>query len=249
MDAFAGERVQQLGQQLAHQGERFGLGRVERGRSPHPPPVVRPPIGCDRERPVAVVLQPALHVAETVAVGHELHMAGATEPVEVAHLRGGEGRRGGPHLLVVAVGERVLHVEVDLVHLPRRQAGDQLPQGRGCGHLVTRDVQHHAPHREVGPVVDGAHRQHPLVQAGQLRERGSRVERAGLVGGVDVDTSNADRQPIALPGQRVVDPHDRLTGRDAPVVELDRAGSGQQVHRSFLRYTKNTADTTAPMRA
>ena len=83
--------------------------------------------------------------------------------------------------------------------------------------------------------MDGAHRQHPVVQARQLRQCGPRVEGARVVGGDDLDAPVVDGEAVALGRERGVEAHDGLASRDTPVVERARPGSGQQVHRNFFR--------------
>ena len=132
-------------------------------------------------------------------------MAGAAEGVEPADLLRVERARPGVDRRVVAVGEGVLRVELDLVDLERGQQIDEpLQAGRGRD-LVPRDVEHDAPHRQVRMVGDAAHRQRPVVDPGQLGQGGPAVERPGVVGRHQLDAVGPDAQLVALRRQRPVD--------------------------------------------
>ena len=80
--------------------------------------------------------QPAFHVAEGVQVGDELDAAGGARVVQFPHLLRRE--RGGvaPRVLVSREGERVLHVELELVGAQRVEALRQRDQL-----LLPRDAQ------------------------------------------------------------------------------------------------------------
>src|SRR5205085_7713190 len=64
-------------------------------------------------------------VPESVLIGHELAVTLATERVDGAGLVGSERARVGMHFGMIAIRERVLAVELDLVHLPRCQPVDE----------------------------------------------------------------------------------------------------------------------------
>ena len=114
------------------------------------------------QRGVARVLEPALHVAERVLVGHQLDEALAAVGVQGEDLLAGQRRGFGPHFGVVAVGKGVLGVKLKLVDLPAGQAVDQVEQGFHLGDFVAADIQHHAARGEIRPVGD--------LQAGQLAD-------------------------------------------------------------------------------
>ena len=112
--------------------------------------------------------------------------------VEVAHLLWRERAGVLPHHFVTAVGEGVLDVELDLVHLPRREACDEVLDGRERRNLVARDVEHHAADGEVGPIADAAHGKVVVARTNQLRERGAPVELTGSVRRRELHTVRAD---------------------------------------------------------
>ena len=143
-------------------------------------------------------------MAEAVLVGHQLDKPRPAVGVEGADLLGREGARVGPHLAVVTEREGVLGVQLQLVDLPRREPVDEREEGLHRRHLVARDVDHHAAHREVGPVGDRANGERPVVRVTQLVEGGTRVEFARRVRGIDHDRVVADAQPVALARERGV---------------------------------------------
>src|SRR5207245_10238900 len=119
---------------------------------------LRGAVGGDGQVPVAVVAQPALPVAQAVLVGDQLDVALATEGVQLLDLGAGQRAGLGQDVLVTGVGERVLHVHLDLVDLPGRQPVDKGQQRLGGRDLVARDVEHDAPNGQVGPVLHRADR-------------------------------------------------------------------------------------------
>ena len=180
LHAPAREQRQQLAEQLADERER---SRVARDRASSPRGRGRTDRRSRRARArapwYAVVLEPAVHVPETVLVGHELDVALAAERVERADLVGGERARVGVHLGVIAVRERVLAVELDLVDLPRREPVDESRRASSIVGTLSRETSSMTPRTgKIGMVADRADRQRAVVQARELRERGAAVEAA-----------------------------------------------------------------------
>ena len=116
--AAAAEQREQFGEQFAHQVERRRIRRVECHRLAGDAPFVDEAVGRDRHRPVAIVQQPTVHVAQAVLIRRELDMPLPAVLVELADLVGGERTRGAVHVRMVAVGEGVLAVQLHVVDLP-----------------------------------------------------------------------------------------------------------------------------------
>ena len=145
------ELVEEVGQQV--QAPRVGGAQAERLR-----PVaerVLDPLRDLGERPVAVVDQPPVQVAEAVLVRHQLDEAAPAVGVEGADVRRRQRAGLRPDLFVPPVGEGVLGVELELVEL---ELGQQLDQAEELGerrHPAAGDVEHDAAQIEVRPVDDG----------------------------------------------------------------------------------------------
>ncbi len=86
--APAREVGEQLVEQPAHEVERAGIRRLDGGRPAEAADVIGEALGSHRERAVAVVRQPALHVAQAVLVRDQLDVALAAERVERPDLVG-----------------------------------------------------------------------------------------------------------------------------------------------------------------
>ena len=231
----AAEQRQQLPQKLAHQRQRSRVPRLDRHGPARDAVRIDETVRLDGQRAVPIVREPAVHMAEAVLVGDELHVPGSAEGVELLDLGGVERAGRGVHLVVGPVRERVLRVQLDLVDLDRRQAADHGPQRVHGGDLVAGDVEHHAAHGEVGVVAHRARRQSPVVQACQLGERRLAVEEACLVGAGELHGVLADAQVVALCGERRVEPARRGAAVDEGGGELERARDRQEVHASSLR--------------
>ncbi len=244
--AVVREVGEQLAEQVAHEGERRRVGRLDRGGGP---------VGLVGSRrhgqvPVLVVGEPPTHVAEAVLVRHQLDVALGAKRVDRTDLLGGHRAGVAPDHLVVAVGEGVLGVQLDLVDLPRREPVDQREERLHRRYLVARDVDHHRPDGDIGPVLDLPDRQPAVVLTLELREGRPGVLHARGIRGVDAHRVLGDRDRVALGRDpRCTELDARLTPRDGAVLQVDVAGDRQQVHRSSLRWTKNTRPTVAPMRA
>ena len=191
-----------------------GLGGVEGHGRPVDAEDPVEAVGGDGERPVAVVAQPALEVAQGVLVGDELHPARPGVGLDGPQVVGAVGVGVAPHLVVARVGEGVLGVELELVELPPRQAVDEGEQRLELRHPVARHVQHDAAHRQVGPVLDAAGGEHAVGLAlggvgrvAQLGQRGPGVAQAGGVGSGDAHAVVVDGQAVALGGDRGVARH------------------------------------------
>ena len=122
---------------------------------------------------------------------------------------------------MLVVGERVLHVELELVDLPLRQHIDEPVQRRHRRHFVAADVQHDAAIREVWMVFDVQLWQPFPELPHQLRQRREPVRQPGAVARHDADPLIADRQvvPLAL-RDLVVDARD-----DALALRQPRRGA------------------------
>ena len=206
MDPPAREQRQQFGQQVPDQGDRTGIGGIERHRLPRDAERVDESVARDGQRTVPLVAQPAVHVAQAVLIGHQLHVVIGAEGVQLEDLRRGEGARPLVHLGMIPVGVGVFGVELDLVDLPRCQPDDQGPQGGHRRDLVTGDVQHDPTHPEVGMVPDRADGKRSPVQVGELCECRVTVEGAGRIGTRQFDTRVGDLQHVALWRQRRIEP-------------------------------------------
>ncbi len=235
MHAPAREEWEQLGQQAAHERERPRVRRFHRHRGARLSERVDEPVGLDRQAAVTVVAQPALHVPQTVLVRYQLDVTLSAERVELAYLLGGERARGRVYLGVVAVREGVLHVELQLVDLPRREPVDEVAQRLHRRDLVARNVDHHAACGHVGVIPDRPRGEGSVVQASQLREGCTRVEQPGVVAADHVHAVVADAQLVTLRRQRGIDTFGRDGVRHEPVAEFDDAWVGEEVHASSRR--------------
>ena len=191
-------------------------------------------LGHFGQRPVAVVDQPAVKVAEAVLVRRQLDEPLAAVLVELPDLLGGERGRVAPDLLVVRVGVGVFDVELEVVDLPLGEPVDQPLQVLHLRHAVPTDVQHRAADGEVRAVfdLDGRDREAGLrfdsARLDPLFQGRGGPEQAGRRGGADGDAPVVDSQRVALVGRnrghravvgagRVeVDSHDRPSGRRRP---------------------------------
>ena len=98
--------------------------------------------------------QPAMHVAERVLVRHQLDVPLAAKGIERKYLVAGHRRCIGPHLRMLAVGESVLSIELELIQFPPGQHIDQLEEGLHPRHLVAANVEQEPAHRKIRPVGD-----------------------------------------------------------------------------------------------
>ena len=234
VDLPAGEVRQQLLQQLVDQRDRPGIGRAQ-GAEHAPVRVKDRRIVVLAQGAVAGMDHPARQVAEGVLIRHQLDVALAAVGVEVDHLLAGHRRPAGPHLPVVAVGEGVLGIELELIDLPLAEQIDQVVQGRHGRYPVAADVEHEAAVDDVGIVGDSHARQDAALRVtGDLAERHRPVEGAGLVMADDVDALAADGEQVALrPARpRRIDRHRGadLRSRAAALGETPRrAGRGDRV--------------------
>ena len=138
------------------------------------------PSGAIGQRPVAVVAQPAVHVAEAVLVRHELDVPVAAERVELPDLLGVERARRGVDLRMVAVGEGVLRVQLHLVDLQRRQPVDRSARRVAMVGTLSRETSSMTPRTgEVGMVPNRRRRAARRRGAAPVG-RGSPRRRRGL---------------------------------------------------------------------
>ena len=194
----AREVREQLLQQLVDERDRAGIGRAQ-GAVQAAVRVEDRRIVVLAQRPVARVDHPAGQVAEGVLVRHQLDVALAAVGVQLHHLLAGHRRPVVPHLAVVAVGESVLGVELELVDLPLGEQVDQAVQAFHGRHPVAADVEHQAAVGDVGMVGDPHARQDPVPRlARDLPERHRPVEGARLVMAGDVDALGADGEQVTL---------------------------------------------------
>ena len=103
---------------------------------------------------VPVTVKPALHVTEGVLVRHELDEALAAVLVQLEDLLPGQRRVVPPYLGVVAVGEGVLGVELELVDLEVGEPVDEQLQALHGGYAPAADIELYPPVQEIGPVAN-----------------------------------------------------------------------------------------------
>src|ERR1043166_4785853 len=72
------------------------------------------------------VFEPATQMAERILVWHEVNAQFAATRIKLANLPAGQSPPTAPHGLVIAIGERVLDVELKLVDLEIGQMFDEL---------------------------------------------------------------------------------------------------------------------------
>ena len=162
-------------------------------------------------------------------------MARATERVEGADLIGSERARVGMYFGMIAIRERVLAIQLDLVHLPGCEPVDERVERVHRRDLVARYVEHDAADREIGMVADHADRQPTAVQARELGDGGATIEASGLVAADQRYAVVADRQRVALRRQRRVDALSHGGVRGEAFLDVKEPRLRQQVHDSALR--------------
>ncbi len=164
------------------------------------------------ERQVPRVAKPAIHVAEGVLIRHELDPESPAVGVERLDLLAGERRRVLPDLVVAAVGEGVLDVELELVQLPLGEEIDELVQGGHRRDPIPAHIEHDAAMEEVGPILDLEAGKCGRARAGDLPQGHRRIPGPRLVLGLDLDAIGEDPQPIPLrmPDGAALDAHDGL---------------------------------------
>ncbi|OPZ07056.1 MAG: hypothetical protein BWZ08_02103 [candidate division BRC1 bacterium ADurb.BinA292] len=225
----AGEMRQQLLIQPRDELDRAGIERVERGGLP---------LGQLGERTVGGAAQPAFHVPERVLVGDELDEPLAAILVQVEDLLRGEGRGVGPDRAVVAIGERVFGVQLELIDLPLGERVDQVHQRPHARDHVAADVEHDAAVGQVGPVLDAQRGERVGLPAGELAQRHRGVERAGAVVRDDRKLGGRDLQAVTLGLAHLgrVDRQQHLdarVGRDAE--RRQRGGLAERAQRPAQR--------------
>ena len=194
----AREVREQFLQQLVDQRDRAGIGGTQ-GAVQAAVRVEDRRIVVLAQRAVARMDHPARQVPEGVLVRHQFHIAIAAVGVELHHLLAGHRRPVGPHLSVVAVGEGVLGIELELVDLPFAEQVDQAEQGLHGRYPVAADVQHDAAVDDVGVIRDPDAGEDAVPRlARDLPERHRPVEGARLVMADDLDAFASDGQQIAL---------------------------------------------------
>ena len=208
----AAEVGKELVQQLRNELQRPGIGGAEVVLDGHSRHVFRQVL-------VAGPVKPALHVAESVLVRHELHEAFAAVLVQLEDLLPGQRRVVPPHLGVIAIREGVLGVELKLVDLEVGEPVDEQLQTLHGGNAPAADVELHPPVCEVGPVANGQEREAAAaaVLAGDLQQRLGAVEEAGFVMSDQADAVLQDREhvPLLLAGPALVH-RERAGGGGAP---------------------------------
>ncbi len=234
----AAEVRQQLGVQRAHECDTVRCRGERRTRA-------RAAFAQLRERRVARVLQPALHVAEAVLVRNELDAARRAPAVDRANLLRRERRRVAPHVRVVAVRKGVFRVELELVHAQPLEQIDDLGHGRHRRNAVTRDVQHVAALGELRPVADAQTRQGRVALERDLQQRAGAPVQPARVARRDLDPGVVDDQLEALgrQRQRLVDA--QLDPRAQPREPLFRA-RGERVACARLGDRGRAPERTDP---
>src|SRR5438067_10644180 len=97
-----------------------------------------------------------------------------------------------------AIGEGVLHVQLELVDFPaREQVNQSLERGQGRD-LVAADVEHDAAYAELGAVVDDEGGQVRPLGGEELAQGTDAVEMTGWVARHDTDAQRTDLEPISL---------------------------------------------------
>jgi len=143
-------------------------------------------------------VEPAVHVAEGVLVGHQFDKALAAVDIQGQDLFAGHGRGLGPRAGMGAVGKGVLGVELELVDLPARQPVDQFVQIVHAVDAVAADVEHHPARGDVGPVGGFQHGQGLAALLDDLRQGAGSVEDPGGVVAFDHHAAGGEVQAVAL---------------------------------------------------
>ena len=134
-------RRDELAEEVRHERERLGVGRVEGECGTVDPEDPVEAVGRDGQRSVALEPEPTFVVAEGVLVGDELDATRPAVRVEGTDVERGVGIGAAPDVLVAGIGEGVLHVQLELVDLPARQPVDEAQErghGRARGRVTRR---------------------------------------------------------------------------------------------------------------
>ena len=118
-------------------------------------PRVLKSIGALGQVPVLGVAEPAFEVAEGVEVGHQFDETVGAVGVDLQNLLVGEGACIVPDRFVVAEGEGMFDVELELVDAQAGEAIDEQLERLQGGHLAAAYVHHDAAGRKVRRVVYG----------------------------------------------------------------------------------------------
>ena len=117
---------------------------------------------------------------EGLLLRHQLHVVAARVFGQPAHELRGDAGGGGRGQRRLAVGENVLHVEAESVHLELGQGAHQRPHLLFGEHRAAADVHGEPAEAQRGPVRDGHARHAPAAH--QLPQRLDAVEHPRRVG-------------------------------------------------------------------
>ena len=182
-----------------------------------------------------------MQVTEALLVGDELDAPFAAALVEHEDVARRNRARIAPDLLVPAVGEAVLGVELQLVDAQLAQRGDQRVQCARSWDARAADIEHHAAHREVGRVGDREARHDEVrgvLRRGQLLHDLAQalhaVAHAGFVGSLEHElvSARAEFEPL----RRQLRPH-----ADAQLAAV-RSRSGDRVDRALEQPLQPSVD-------
>ncbi len=148
---------------------------------------------------VARQLEPARQMSKRILVWHQLDEALCAVRIQRQDFLAGHRRCILPGFGMVAIGERVLGIQLELVDLPGRQPVDQVVQRLHLRHLAAADVQHHAPGRKIRPIFHHQASQTTLAHLRkQLVQRTYPIKDARRIMPTQADSLGSDLQPVTL---------------------------------------------------
>ena len=147
---------QQFIEQLAQKGQGAGMIRSEGGRIAQEGAafafVGLLDLGKFLQRRM---FEPVTQMPERVLVRHKINAELAATGVQLEDFVAGERSPAAPDWFVVAIGEGVLGVELELIDFEIGEVINQIEQRMEVGNTATRNVKHDAAPREVGIVANG----------------------------------------------------------------------------------------------
>ena len=145
------------------------------------------------EMPVFRQFEPAPHVPEAILVGDKLDEPFAAVGVQFEDLLSGDRRGFRPDSRVIAIGEGVFGIQLELVDLEAGEPIDQIKQRFHRRNFIAADIEHDAARREIGIVFDSEQWQFRAVRLEKLGEGLRAIEcTSGVIGG-DSDAILGDR--------------------------------------------------------